>query len=182
MRRTRTNFENFPQAMDVGKAVAGLLTNAGTPMDFVEIYGSLCPHTFRVGTPSSLEGLKITKPSVPLICVPTTAGTGTEVTRNAVLFLPKEKVKVSIRSQLSVIFSRLPPRHLLYVPCSLVPTVAIIDPLLTAELPQTVTAYSGRAQRGACTGMEGEGGGGREERRMTEVEWVRSASSAFEYT
>ncbi|KAJ4459850.1 putative alcohol dehydrogenase [Paratrimastix pyriformis] len=97
-------------SLDLGKAVSGLLTNEGTLMDYVEIYG---------------RGQKLTRPGAPLICIPTTAGTGTEVTKNAVLSLPEHKVKVSIRSEL------------------LVPSVAIIDPLLTTGLPPTITANSG---------------------------------------
>ena len=57
-------------AIDLGKAVAALLTNAGDPLDYLEVVG---------------RGQAITSRSRPFIAVPTTAGTGAEVTRNAVL-------------------------------------------------------------------------------------------------
>ncbi len=67
----------------------------------------------------------LTVPSAPFIAVPTTAGTGTEVTRNAVLASPEHRVKVSIRSPLMV--ARL----------------AVIDPELTYDLPPAITARTG---------------------------------------
>jgi alcohol dehydrogenase class IV len=62
---------------------------------------------------------------VPLIAVPTTAGSGSEVTKNAVLRVPDHRVKRSIRSDL------------------MVPCVAIIDPTLIASAPRSVAASSG---------------------------------------
>ena len=56
--------------LDAGKAVAALLAHPGDPLDYLEIVG---------------RGQPLTQPSVPMIAVPTTAGTGSEVTRNAVL-------------------------------------------------------------------------------------------------
>ena len=57
-------------ALDTGKAIAALLANEGDPLDYIEIIG---------------KGKPLAKPSVPYIAIPTTAGTGSEVTRNAVL-------------------------------------------------------------------------------------------------
>lgn len=96
--------------LDTGKAVAALLTNAGEPLDYLEVIG---------------KGRPITKAPVPYIAIPTTAGTGTEVTRNAVLKSTAHKVKVSLRSPL------------------LLPRVAVIDPELTSMLPPAVTASTG---------------------------------------
>ena len=96
--------------VDAGKAIAALLTNGGDPLDYVEVVG---------------KGQAITKPGVPFIAIPTTAGTGAEVTRNAVLFSPEHHVKVSIRSQ-----------HLLA-------RVALVDPELTYNLPAAITASTG---------------------------------------
>ncbi len=96
--------------IDLGKAVAMLLGNGGTPLDYLEVIGS---------------GRKITRPSVPLVAVPTTAGTGAEVTANAVLASPAHRVKASLRSPL------------------MIPRAAIIDPLLTLSCPPPVTAASG---------------------------------------
>jgi len=97
-------------AMDTAKAIAALLANGGDPLDYVEVVG---------------RGKPITKPSVPFIAVPTTAGTGAEVTRNAVLFSPEHQVKVSMRSP-----------HMLA-------RLALVDPLLTLGLPPAVTASTG---------------------------------------
>lgn len=96
--------------IDTGKAVAMLLANGGDPLDYAEIIG---------------EGRPVTKPSAPLIAVPTTAGAGAEVTRNAVLASPEHQVKVSLRSPF------------------MLPAVALIDPELTRDLPPALTAATG---------------------------------------
>ena len=96
--------------IDLAKAVAMLLGNGGDPLDYLEVIGS---------------GRKITRPAVPLVAVPTTAGTGAEVTANAVLASPEHRVKASLRSAL------------------MIPRVAIVDPLLTLSCPPPVTAASG---------------------------------------
>ena len=68
-------------AIDAGKAIAALLANGGDLLDYLEVIGA--------GKPLPL-------PSAPFIAVPTTAGTGSEVTRNAVLSSPEQHVKVSL--------------------------------------------------------------------------------------
>lgn len=97
-------------AIDTGKAIAALLTNGGEPLDYLEVIG---------------RGRPLTQPSAPMIAIPTTAGTGAEVTRNAVLASPKHRVKASLRSP-----------HML-------PTLAIVDPELTYALPPDVTISTG---------------------------------------
>jgi alcohol dehydrogenase class IV len=97
-------------AIDAAKAVAGLLANGGSALDYMEIVG---------------HGRKIAKPAVPWIAVPTTAGTGAEATRNAVIAHPPRQYKASIRSE-----------HLLA-------RVALIDPELSVALPADVTARCG---------------------------------------
>ena len=87
-----------------------MLANDGELLDYVEI--------IRRGQP-------LTKPSAPFIAIPTTAGTGSEVTRNAVLASPGHKVKVSLRS---------PLMHA---------RVAVVDPELTYDLPPALTASTG---------------------------------------
>jgi alcohol dehydrogenase class IV len=96
--------------IDAGKAVAAMLTNPGELMDYLEIVG---------------RGQALTHPSRPCIVLPTTAGTGAEVTRNAVLAVRSHKVKVSLRSP-----------HMM-------PRLAIVDPELTWSMPPVVTAATG---------------------------------------
>ena len=96
--------------IDLGKAVAMLLANGGDPLDYLEVVGS---------------GQKITRPAAPCVAVPTTAGTGAEVTANAVLAVPEHRLKASLRSPL------------------MIPRVALVDPELTASCPPPVTAASG---------------------------------------
>ena len=96
--------------IDTGKAVAMLLANGGDPLDYLEVIGS---------------GRKITKPSAPFVAVPTTAGTGAEVTANAVLAAPAHGLKASLRSPL------------------MIPAIALVDPELTVSCPPPVTAASG---------------------------------------
>jgi alcohol dehydrogenase class IV len=96
--------------IDTGKAVAMLLGNGGDPLDYLEVVGA---------------GQKITRPSVPCVAVPTTAGTGAEVTANAVLAAPERRLKASLRSPL------------------MIPRVALVDPELTVSCPPPVTAASG---------------------------------------
>lgn len=97
-------------ALDAGKAIAILTTNSGDVYDYLEVIGK---------NKSFLE------PPIPYIAIPTTAGTGTEVTRNAVLGSKEHKVKVSLRSPM------------------MLPALAIIDPQLTYNLPSQITAFSG---------------------------------------
>ena len=97
-------------ALDAGKAIAAMLANAGELLDYLEVIG---------------RGQALTRPSVPFIAIPTTAGTGTEVTRNAVLASPQHRVKVSLRSPL------------------MLAKVAVVDPELTYDLPPAVTASTG---------------------------------------
>ena len=96
--------------IDLGKAVAALLANGGDPLDYLEVVGS---------------GQKITQPAVPCVAVPTTAGTGAEVTANAVLAVPEHRLKASLRSPL------------------MIPRVALVDPVLALSCPPPVTAASG---------------------------------------
>lgn len=97
-------------AIDAAKAIAVLATNGGDPLDYLEVIG---------------KGRALAKPGLPVIAVPTTAGTGAEVTRNAVLLSSTDKVKVSLRSN-----------HML-------PRLALVDPELSAGMPPEITASTG---------------------------------------
>jgi alcohol dehydrogenase class IV len=97
-------------ALDAGKAIAAMLTNEGELLDYLEVIG---------------RGKAVARASAPFVAIPTTAGTGSEVTRNAVLASPQHRVKVSLRSPL------------------LLPRIALVDPELTHGLPPAVTASTG---------------------------------------
>ena len=97
-------------AVDTGKAIAALLTNEGDPLDYLEVIG---------------RGRPLRRPAAPYVAVPTSAGTGAEVTRNAVLASPQHQVKVSLRSPL------------------MLPRLALVDPELTWSLPPAITASTG---------------------------------------
>lgn len=96
--------------LDLGKAVAMLLGNGGDPLDYLEVVG---------------RGQPVSSPSVPYVAVPTTAGTGAEVTANAVLASPEHGLKASLRGR------------------SMLPRVALVDPLLSLDCPPWVTASAG---------------------------------------
>ena len=97
-------------AIDAGKAIAALVPNAGGALDYLEIIGA---------------GRPLTQTPLPFVAVPTTAGTGAEVTRNAVLGSPAHRLKTSLRSPL------------------MLPRVALVDPELTLGLPPLLTATTG---------------------------------------
>ena len=97
-------------ALDAGKAIAAMLTNSGDVQEYLESIGL---------------GKTLTERPASFVAIPTTAGTGSEVTRNAVLTSPEHRVKVSLRSPL------------------MLPTVALVDPELTYGLPPAVTASTG---------------------------------------
>jgi len=92
--------------MDVSKGTAALLTHGGKPTDYI-------------------GDDRIPGPVMPVVCVPTTAGTGSEVTAAAVFTVPENRVKVGVLS------NHLRPR------------VAVVDPQLTHSCPRKVTADSG---------------------------------------
>ena len=96
--------------LDLGKATAALLANAGDPLDYLEVVG---------------DGRPLTERALPTIAVPTTSGTGSEVTANAVLSSPRHSVKASLRNP------------------SMLPAIAVVDADLSAGCPPEVTAASG---------------------------------------
>ncbi|MDX9864814.1 MAG: iron-containing alcohol dehydrogenase [Anaerolineaceae bacterium] len=96
--------------IDTGKAVSALLTNPGDPLDYLEVVG---------------RGQPLSEKPAPCIAVPTTSGTGSEVTKNAVLKVPEKQVKVSLRS------------------AWMIPDIALLDPELTLSVPPAVTASTG---------------------------------------
>lgn len=97
-------------AIDAAKAIAALANNPGSVLQYLEVIGDAKP---------------LTCPSLPCVAIPTTAGTGSEVTKNAVLRAVEHKVKVSLRG------------------LNLLPRLALIDPSLTVSVPPAVTAATG---------------------------------------
>lgn len=97
-------------AIDTAKAIAALAPNSGEPLDYLEVVG---------------RGQALEREPAPVIAVPTTAGTGAEVTRNAVLGVPEAGVKASLRHP------------------GMLPSVAVVDPELTVDLPPAITASTG---------------------------------------
>lgn len=97
-------------AIDSAKAIAALVPNKGELTDYLEVIG---------------KGLKLTETPLPCFAVPTTAGTGAEVTRNSVIKSTEHQVKVSLRSEL------------------MYPRIALVDPALTVTTPPEITASTG---------------------------------------
>ncbi|HAV61116.1 MAG TPA: alcohol dehydrogenase, partial [Verrucomicrobiales bacterium] len=87
-----------------------LATNPGAALRYLEVIG---------------EGRPLEHPPLPFIAIPTTAGTGAEMTRNAVLHSPEHRLKASLRSPL------------------MLPRIALVDPETTLTVPPPVTAATG---------------------------------------
>ncbi len=96
--------------IDTAKAVSALMNNPGDVLDYLEVIG---------------RGNPLTRPAAPCVAIPTTAGTGAEVTSNAVLTSPEHERKVSLRSP------------------TMLPELAVVDPELTYSTPPSITAAVG---------------------------------------
>ncbi len=96
--------------LDTGKSISAMVTNEGSVADYQEIEG---------------KGRKFQHKPIPFIAIPTTSGTGSEVTRNAVITNTELGLKKSIRDPW------------------LLPEVALVDPELTLSLPHDITAICG---------------------------------------
>ncbi|MDO5633231.1 MAG: iron-containing alcohol dehydrogenase [Paracoccus sp. (in: a-proteobacteria)] len=97
-------------AIDAGKAIAALIPATRPITDHLEVVGA---------------GLPLDRPPLPFVAIPTTAGTGAEVTRNAVITVPDHRRKVSLRDP------------------AMLPRLAIVDPGLTDDCPRAITLASG---------------------------------------
>lgn len=96
--------------IDAGKAIAAISTNQGDLLTYLEVVGA---------------GQPLTQNPLPLIAIPTTAGTGAEVTKNAVINVESRHVKVSLRDN------------------RMIPNIALLDPNLTVSVPPSITATTG---------------------------------------
>nr|WP_321358559.1 iron-containing alcohol dehydrogenase [uncultured Draconibacterium sp.] len=96
--------------IDSAKAIAALATNKGELLDYLEVIG---------------RGKPLTEKPLPCIAIPTTAGTGAEVTKNSVIKSPENNVKVSLRDN------------------QMYPDIAVVDPVLTWSMPPALTASTG---------------------------------------
>lgn len=96
--------------LDTGKVMAALAVNDGPVRDYLEGVGA---------------GRRLDRTPLPHLAVPTVAGTGAEMTRNAVVTVPDQGCKRSMRDE------------------RMIPTVALIDPELTLTVPPEVTAAGG---------------------------------------
>ncbi|CAH0533418.1 Long-chain-alcohol dehydrogenase 1 [Vibrio stylophorae] len=96
--------------IDTGKALAALIPNQGSVYDYIEVVGRALP---------------LQNKPLPFIAIPTTAGTGAEVTPNAVLTSAQERIKTSMRSP------------------QMLPDLAIVDPTYSAGASPELTARSG---------------------------------------
>ncbi|MBN1986960.1 MAG: iron-containing alcohol dehydrogenase, partial [Prolixibacteraceae bacterium] len=96
--------------IDSAKAIAAMIPNEGVLLDYLEVIGF---------------GKPLVKSPVPCIAIPTTSGTGAEVTKNSVIKSTEKKVKVSLRSD------------------KMYPVLAVVDPLLALSMPQHITASTG---------------------------------------
>ncbi|ARE41150.1 Alcohol dehydrogenase [Rhodovulum sp. P5] len=97
-------------AIDLGKALAALLRVRGPVPDYLEVVG---------------RGLPLDAAPLPFIAVPTTAGTGAEATKNAVIDIPDHQRKVSLRDT------------------RMIPRIAVLDADLTDGMPWPVTLMTG---------------------------------------
>ncbi len=97
-------------ALDLAKALAALIPAPGGPMDHLEVVG---------------RGLPLAAAPLPFVALPTTAGTGAEATKNAVIGLPDHRRKVSLRDD------------------RMLARLAIVDPALTDGCPRGVTLACG---------------------------------------
>jgi len=96
--------------LDTGKAISAMVTNEGSVADYQEIKG---------------KGKKFQHKTIPFIAIPTTSGSGSEATINAVITNTELGLKKSIRNPW------------------LLPEVALVDPKLTLSLPPHITAICG---------------------------------------
>jgi alcohol dehydrogenase class IV len=96
--------------IDTAKALAALAANPGGALEHLETVGA---------------GRPLDHPALPVVALPTTAGAGSEATRNTVLRAPQQGAKASIRD------------------ASLMPRIAIVDPDLARDLPAAVVAACG---------------------------------------
>ena len=96
--------------LDTAKALSALISLKESPLEYLEGVG---------------KGRRLEEPGIPWIAVPTTSGTGAEVTKNSVIRAKEKGAKKSLRSPY------------------LIAAYAVVDPELTLDLPLRITGISG---------------------------------------
>lgn len=130
-----------PEVEDVDAAVSRLReiglqpydlvlgVGGGSALDMAKAVAALAPQSDSSGVTDYLEGvgrgLKLERPPLKVLAMPTTAGTGTEATKNAVISSTSRRFKKSLRSD------------------RMIPRIALVDPQLTVTVPPSVTAATG---------------------------------------
>ena len=116
--------ENFAGAGDLLVAIGG-----GSAIDLAKAAGALVTQDARTSVLDYLEGVgkgfRIENPPLPVLAMPTTGGTGSEATKNAVISSFDPPFKKSLRSEL------------------MVPRIVLVDPELTVSVPPQITAWTG---------------------------------------
>ena len=120
---TRRSFSEVLHVATESKSEAVLGVGGGSALDVAKLAAALANGTQRV---EEVFGINLLKGrTLPLVCLPTTAGTGSEVSPNAILLDESDQLKKGVVSP------------------HLVPDAAIVDPLLTVSVPPAVTAATG---------------------------------------
>ncbi|WP_372927079.1 iron-containing alcohol dehydrogenase [Marinobacter sp.] len=124
------DLKTLTAAIDQGKSLGVDLVlgiGGGSVMDSAKVLAAMLPGQTELMTHLEVvgDGLPLSARRLPLILVPTTSGTGAEVTRNAVIDIPEARRKVSLRDN------------------QLLPDIALVDPALTDNCPRHVSLHSG---------------------------------------
>lgn len=130
--RCVTTVKPEPTIGNIREALADLMSEpvdvligigGGSVLDAAKLFSVLMTNEADIADLLGTD--RVAKPGIPTVLIPTTSGTGSEVTPNAIVTVPEEQLKVAVVS-----------RHLL-------PRLVILDPVLTVSLPQHITAATG---------------------------------------
>ncbi len=120
---TIENIENIYRQIERESIDLLIGFGGGSVLDATKILSVMKTNNQTINEMLGVNNIK--RPGIPMILIPTTSGTGSEVTPNAIITIPEEKLKIGVVSQ-----------HLL-------PDLALLDPVVTVGLPQYITAATG---------------------------------------